>query len=175
MGKRDEFEDFVAARFAALARTAFLFVGDRGHAEDLAQAALLRTYSHWRRLGSAAAADAYTRRTMARLAGRWSRRPWHGEIPTVAPGEHDAVDPLAVRAGVLDLYVALGRLPWSQRAVLVLRYFEGLSEAETAAVLRCSPGTVKSRSSRALAALRTSLGVELVEGDTALPKEAPHA
>lgn len=175
MAERDEFEDFVSARFAALVRTAFLFVGDRGYAEDLAQAALLRTYSHWRRLRNPDAADAYTRKTMARLAGRWSRRRWHGEVPSGAGGDHDAIDPVRIRAGVLDLYAALGRLPWPQRAVLVLRYFEGLSESETAAALRCSLGTVKSRASRALAALRTTLGVDLAERHTPLSKEAPHA
>lgn len=168
------FTVFVAARYDALVRTAFLFVGDRGHAEDLAQTALLRTYSHWSRLRSPDAAEAYTRKTMARLAGRWSRRRWRGELPSGDLLGHGAVDPLSASAATLDLYVALGALPWSQRAVLVLRFFEGLSEAETAAVLRCSPGTVKSRASRALAALREALGSQLTGDDTSLPTEVPY-
>lgn len=174
MAEPNGFTVFVAVRYDALVRTAFLFVGDRGHAEDLAQTALLRTYSHWGRLRNQDAAEAYTRKTMARLAGRWSRRRWRGELPSGDLLEHGAVDPLSASAATLDLYVALGGLPWPQRAVLVLRYFEGLSEAETAAVLRCSPGTVKSRASRARAALRQALGLQLTGDDTSLPKEVPH-
>lgn len=174
MSDSDGFTVFVAARYDALVRTAFLFVGDRGHAEDLAQTALLRTYSHWGRLRSRDAAEAYTRKTMARLAGRWSRRRWRGELPSGDLLGHGAVDPLSASAATLDLYVALGELPWPQRAVLVLRYFEGLSEAETAAVLRCSQGTVKSRASRALATLRVGLGSPLAGDDTSSPEEVPH-
>jgi RNA polymerase sigma-70 factor (sigma-E family) len=171
LAEPDGFAAFVAARYAALVRTAFLFVGDRGHAEDLVQSALSRTYSHWARIRSRSAAEAYTRTTMARLAGRWSHRRWVGELASgVSPEESDGLDPLAGRAQALDLYAALGRLPWPQRAVLVLRYFEDLSEAETAAVLRCSPGTVKSRASRALAALR--LEFPGLGGDTTMSEEA---
>jgi RNA polymerase sigma factor (sigma-70 family) len=140
----------------------------------LAQAALLRTHSHWRRLRSEDAAEAYTRTTMARLAGRWSRRRWRGELPSGDLFGSGMVDPISASAATLDLYVALGRLPWPQRAVLVLRYFEDLSEAETAAVLRCSPGTVKSRASRALAVLRTDLGLQLSGDDVSSPEEVPH-
>ena len=132
MAEPDGFAEFVSGRYRALVRTAFLFVGDRGVAEDLVQAALLRTYMHWARLRSPDAPDAYTRRTMARLAGRWTRRRWHGEVPHEHVGGQEMVDPLPARAGALDLYAALPRLPWSQRAVLVLRYFEDLSEADTA-------------------------------------------
>jgi RNA polymerase sigma-70 factor (sigma-E family) len=149
-----------------------LFVGDRGHAEDLAQTALLRTYLHFGRLRSPAAADAYTRKTMARLAGRWSRRRWRGELPSGDLFGRDTTDPLAGSAAALDLYAALGGLPWPQRAVLVLRYFEGLTVIETAEVLSCSAGTVKSRASRALTKLRDELGSRLIGDDE--PKEVPH-
>jgi RNA polymerase sigma-70 factor (ECF subfamily) len=152
------FAEFVETRYSALTRTAFLFVGDRGHAEDLVQAALLRTFTHWSQLRSPVAGYAYTRTTMTRLAGRWLQRRWHAEINVDAAFAGPAVDPLSNRADVLDLYAALGRMPWPQRAVLVLRFFEDLSESETASVLRCAPGTVKSRTSRALAALRLELG-----------------
>jgi RNA polymerase sigma-70 factor (sigma-E family) len=171
VAEADGFAEFVSGRYTALVRTAFLFVGDRGVAEDLVQSALLRTYTHWARLRSADTPDAYTRKTMARLAGRWSRRRWHGEVPSENVGGQSTVDPLPARAGALDLYAALGQLPWSQRAVLVLRYFEDLSEADTAAILRCSPGTVKSRASRALAALRASLGPEVIGDDDTSPRK----
>lgn len=174
MAEAEGFADFVTARYAAFVRTAFLFVGDRGHAEDLVQAALLRTYTHWSQLRSPVTGYAYTRMTMARLAGRWSRRRWHGEIVVDGLDWHDAADLVADRASVLDLYAALGRMPWPQRAVLVLRYFEGLSEAETAAALRCSPGTVKSRTSRALAALRVQLEPGASADDPLLREESPH-
>jgi RNA polymerase sigma-70 factor (sigma-E family) len=159
----DGFSDFVAARYSALARSAYLLVGDRGHAEDLVQTALIKTLAGWHRLRSPSAAEAYTRTTMVRLAGRWSRRRWRGEIPT-----GQAID-LADADGDgdigLDVHAALATLPWGQRAVLVLRYFDDLSEAETARILRCSSGTVKSRSSRAIARLRAC---ELLDD----PKEA---
>lgn len=171
MAESDAFAEFVADRYSALVRTGFLFVGDRGHAEDLVQSALERTYAHWARLQNLGSADAYTRTTMVRLAGRWSRRRWRGELPSGAPDGVGAVDPVTDRAEALDLYAALGRLPWPQRAVLVLRYFEDLSEAETAAVLHCSPGTVKSRASRALATLRGRLRPGVIDAATTLSEE----
>jgi RNA polymerase sigma-70 factor (sigma-E family) len=164
LAEPDGFAAFVAARYPALVRTAFLFVGDRGHAEDLVQSALSRTYSHWTRLHDRSSVEAYTRTTMARLAGRWSHRRWCGELPSgSAPGTAESIDPVAGRAEALDLYAALGRLPWAQRAVLVLRYFEDLSEAETA-------GMVKSRASRAVVALR--LEFPGLDGDTTMSEEA---
>jgi RNA polymerase sigma-70 factor (sigma-E family) len=151
----DAFATFVAARYPALARSAYLLLGDRDHAEDLVQTALIKTLRAWPRLAATEAAEAYTRTTMVRLAGRWSRRHWRGEIPSDI---HDSVEagPAADPALDLDVRAALAALPWSQRAVLVLRYFDDLSEQDTAAVLRCRPGTVKSRASRALATLRDS-------------------
>jgi RNA polymerase sigma-70 factor (sigma-E family) len=148
-----EFTAFVAARYEALARTAFLFTGDRGHAEDLAQSALIKTLRSWDRLADPAAAETYTRTVMVRLAGRWSRRRWRGEVAVELTDLPDSADD---RAAALDVRAALQALPWPQRAVLVLRYFDDLSERETAAVLGCSEGTVKSRAHRAIAALRAS-------------------
>jgi RNA polymerase sigma-70 factor (sigma-E family) len=150
----DGFSEFVAVRYAALARSAFLLLGDRGHAEDLVQSALIKTLAGWSRLASPVAAEAYTRTTMVRLAGRWARRRWRGEIPS--DRRQELVDAGTEPDLGLDVHAALATLPWPQRAVLVLRYFDDLSEAETATILRCSPGTVKSRASRAIAQLRTS-------------------
>jgi RNA polymerase sigma-70 factor (sigma-E family) len=151
----DAYTAFVRARYGALLRSAVLLVGDRGRAEDVVQAALVRTYAAWGRLRDQAKAEAYTRVVLVRLAGRAARRRWHGELPTaelpelvgVSDGGAAVDDALLVRA-------ALSRLPWAQRAVLVLRYLDDRPEAEVAQLLGCSVGTVKSRASRALAALR---------------------
>lgn len=148
-----EFADFVRARYPNLLRTAYLLVGDRGLAEDLVQAGLIKTLGAWDRLVHPDVAEAYMRTTIVRLAGRWGRRRWHGEIPTSrVPDIETASAPDSGLA--LDVRRALAQLPWEQRAVLVLRYFDDLSEGDIAAALGCSVGTVKSRASRALDALR---------------------
>jgi RNA polymerase sigma-70 factor (sigma-E family) len=152
-GSSDEFSEFVARSYRPLVRTAYLLVGDAGHAEDLVQSALMRTMRSWHRLRATEAAMAYTRVTIVRLAGRWRERRWRGEIPSDAlPDRSDGAESSAVAA--LDVRAALARLPWAQRAVLVLRYFEDLTEPQTAELLGCSTGTVKSRASRGLATLR---------------------
>lgn len=100
------------------------------------------------------AAAEYTRTTLVRLAIRWRRRKWCGEVPSAELPERSTLSH-SERVGVgVDVMRALAQLPLEQRVVLVLRYFDDLSEAETASVLRCSVGTVKSRTSRALNALR---------------------
>jgi RNA polymerase sigma-70 factor (sigma-E family) len=151
------FEVFVESRYSSLVRSAYLLIGDRGHAEDVVQSALVKTLAAWDQLPADAAAEAYTRTTMIRLAGRWRRRSWHGEIPTSDVPDHDpglrgAVDPTTS----VDVRRALAGLKWNQRAVLVLRYLDDLSVEQTAAVLGCSTGTVKSRTNRALVSLRRS-------------------
>src|SRR3954466_4676965 len=135
------FAQFVDARYVALVRSAYLLVGDRGHAEDVVQSALLKTLGAWSRLAAVEAAEAYTRTTMVRLAARSARRRWHGEIATAALPEDAAPAEQAVTA--LDVQAALRRLPWAQRAVLVLRFPDHLSEQQTAEVLRGCLGTVK--------------------------------
>ena len=89
------FAAFMAARYDALARSAYLLLGDRGHAEDLVQAALLKTYRAWDSLRAAQAAEAFTRTTMVRLAGRQARRRWRGEIPSDDFGADSASAPEA--------------------------------------------------------------------------------
>lgn len=148
------FAAFVARRYDALARTAYLLTGDRGRAEDLVQSALMRTLDSWQRLDAVDAAESYTRTTMVRLAARASRRRWRGEVPTDAVPERSADSGEPDTA--MDVRAVLARLPWDQRAVVVLRFLCDLSERETADVLRCRPGTVKSRTNRALAMLRSS-------------------
>lgn len=164
------FADFVRSRYGALARSAYLLTGDRGHAEDLVQTALITTLNAWERLAAVEAAESYVRTTMLHAARRAARRRWRQEIPTdwqLLRGEATA-DHLHVEgtAGSVDIRAALAALPWEQRAVLVLRFFDDLSERETAALLGCSEGTIKSRTSRALAKLRATglVHVEVQDG-----------
>jgi RNA polymerase sigma-70 factor (sigma-E family) len=151
VGSRESFEAFVAARSAALLRTAVLLTGDRHLAEDLVQTALARTWPRWSRLDTNP--EAYVRRTLVNTYASWWRRRWNGETPT------DALPDRAQPAGAdadaaYDLRQALTGLPRRQRAVVVLRYFDDLTEAQVAAALGCSVGTVKSQTSKALAKLR---------------------
>ena len=128
--------------------------GDGHLAKDLVQTALAKSYAAWTRIGDAGGFEAYVRRTMYTTYVSWWRRRWNGERPTERlPETADLGADLALRR---DLLAALADLPRGQRAVVVLRWFEDLSERETAAVLGCSVGTVKSQASRAMTALRSS-------------------
>ncbi|MEH0984625.1 SigE family RNA polymerase sigma factor [Micromonospora sp. CPCC 205556] len=154
----EEFRDFVAARSGALLRTAYLLAGDWATAEDLLQTALTKTYLAWKRLGGIEAIEPYARRVMVNTSTSWWRRRWHGERPTEVLPERAGVDEIAQQLDRDLLWRHLTALPARQRAVLVLRYYEDMSEAQTAALLEISPGTVKSQTSRALATLRRRLG-----------------
>ena len=151
---REGFCDYVAARSPALLRTAYLLTGNRPDAEDLLQTALAKTYLSWGRIRQREALDGYVRRIMVNTRTSWWRRRTvaerpAGQLPEVA-GRDQTAD--------LDLHdalwTALAALPAKARAAVVLRYYEDLSEAETAAVMGVSVGTVKSTTSRALARLR---------------------
>lgn len=158
MGTPDGFAEFVHARYAALVRHGTLLTGDHGHGEDLAQEALVKTYRAWARLHPGGDPDAYTRRVMVRAAWRAGRRLWRREVPTAVLPERRAADPYEPRDTARLVLDALRVLPAQQRVVLVLRYWAGLGEQEIAAMLGCSAGTVKSRASRAIAALRRADG-----------------
>ncbi|MFT4296879.1 MAG: SigE family RNA polymerase sigma factor [Micropruina sp.] len=146
------FDGFVAARSAALWRSAWLLTGDSHRAEDLVQTALARTYPHFARVG-ADGFEGYVRTTMYRTYLSWWRRRWTAELPGDAdPGASTAPD-LEVRH---DVRRALAALPRQQRAVVVLVYFDDLTGPQAAELLGVSVGTVKSTLSRALAKLRTS-------------------
>lgn len=153
----EEFREFVAARSGALLRTAYLLAGDWATAEDLLQTALTKTYLAWKRLGGIEAVEPYTRRVLVNTATSWWRRRWHGERPTEVLPERPGPDrhEEAVERDVLWQHVRA--LPPRQRAVLVLRFYEDLSEAQTADLLDISPGTVKSQTARALTTLRKRL------------------
>ena len=152
------FNTFVSARSRHLLQTAYLLTGDRHRAEDLLQTALTRAYLRWDHIESEDP-EGYVRRTLANAhIDWWRRKPWReepaAELPEVA--EPDQAAAYDVRNAVLGALAGLSR---RQRAVIVLRYYEDLSEAEIATVLGCSPGTVKSAASRAIAKLRAHPGL----------------
>ena len=153
-----EFRDFVAARGASLHRTAYLLVGDWALAEDLVQTTLVKTYLAGRRLGGITALEPYARRVLINTATAWWRRRWRGERPTSQLPERPVSDDADTRAERDRVWQVIRTLPARQRAVLVLRYYEDLTEAETARLLDISVGTVKSQSARAMQALRERLG-----------------
>ncbi|MGI5213265.1 SigE family RNA polymerase sigma factor [Plantactinospora sp. CA-290183] len=167
----DEFREFVAARSAALLRTAYLLAGDWATAEDLLQTALTKTYLAWKRLGEIEAVEPYARRVLINTATSWWRRRWHGERPTEVLPERAAPDQIEEQLERDRLWRHVRTLPVRQRAVLVLRFYEDLTEAQTAAMLNISPGTVKSQTSRALGTLRRRLAAEAAS--TAPGEDAP--
>jgi len=153
------FEEFVNARSTALLRTAFLLSGDRGHAEDMLQSALLRAARHWPRVRDAP--DAYVRKILINLSHdrrRWLfRRPREAPLPAdpdLVHARDPAFDQIDERGYLVHLLAAL---PIRQRQVLILRYFEDLSIEQTAQLLNCTTGTVKSYANRGLARLRELL------------------
>ncbi|WP_194912080.1 SigE family RNA polymerase sigma factor [Catenulispora rubra] len=151
-----EFQAYMAARWPVLVRTAFLLTGDRFLAEDLAQTALTRVYASWRRVRRADDVDAYVRRVLVNAnSGRFRKRrvAEHLVAVPVDGRSHVPHEPIAQRSALM---AALAELPARQRAVVVLRYWEDLSEREAASVMGCSVGTVKSQASKALARLRAS-------------------
>ena len=149
------FDDYVSARGADLLRTAWLLTGDHQRAEDLVQTALGKVWPHWSRItrDGSGSYDAYVRRVMMTTYIAWWRRRWNGEYPTELLPERPAAatDTTELRR---DLLAALATLPRGQRAVVVLRYFEDLTEQQVAETLGVSAGTVKSQTSKALAQLR---------------------
>ena len=161
-GRVDEatFDDFVAARSRALLRTAYLLTHDHALAEDLLQTSLAKPWFAWGRVDGNP--EPYVRRILVNTYASWWRRKWNGEHPTEDLPERVAEEP---GAEPTDLWRAMERLPRRQRAVVVLRYFEDLTEVQTAELLGCSVGTVKSQCSKALAKLRIDPALAEAEGD----------
>lgn len=160
---RRAFDALVDYRATSLLRTAYLLTGDWGTAEDLLQTALVKTWFTWDRLRDKDAAEAYVRQVMARTFATWWRRKWRGELATGEMPDIASRDPYADVDARHALRRALAELSPRQRAIVVLRFYEDLSEAQVADLLGCSVGTVKSTASRALARLRGLVG------DGALP------
>jgi len=151
----DGFRDFVVEQRRSLLRTAYLLAGDHGHAEDLVQVALVKTHRHWARVNGRGDPTAYVRRVIVTTHTSWRRRMASTEqvMETLPePGGHVAPE----RDD--ELLRALRTLPPRMRTVVVLRFYEDLSEAQTAELMGCSVGTVKTQASRAMSRLRGLLG-----------------
>ncbi|MFE7929714.1 SigE family RNA polymerase sigma factor [Streptomyces sp. NPDC057456] len=158
--QEDRFQEFVRARWSRLVRTAYLLTGDVHHAEDLTQTALAKAYRSWRRISRSDNPEAYVRRMLVSCNSDRFRKRRVTEALTAAPPERAGRDEGAGRVEERgSLLAGLAQLPPKQRAVVVLRYWEDLSEAEVADVLGCSPGTVKSQASKGLAKLRVYPGL----------------
>ena len=156
MATPEGFREYVVARQTALLRTAYLLTGHAQDAEDLVQMALVKVVPNWRRIADNP--EPYVRRVLINEnVSRWRRRRWREETTGVLPeglaDAPDLVEMMAVRS-------ALATLAPRQRAVIVLRYYEGLSEAEIAATLGIASGTVKSQARDALARLKQALPAE---------------
>jgi RNA polymerase sigma-70 factor (sigma-E family) len=157
-GMEQDFRVFVQEFAASLHRTAYLLCGDWHQADDLVQETLAKAYSNWRKVQRADSPSAYVRRILINESRRSWRRNRHsagqaGAYPADFV-EADVSDEVVNRAELIE---ALQSLSARQRATVVLRFLEGLSERETAATLRCSLGTVKSQTSRALIKLKSVL------------------
>lgn len=169
LDERDaRFADLFATMASPLRRTAYLLCGDWHHAEDLVQTSFAKTYAAWPRMRNPQAAERYLRQTLTRTFIDHYRRSWRGEHPTeqlpeaAAPDSHDPHDRILIRQ-------ALDQLPPKQRATLVLRFFDDLTVSETAAVLGCTQGTVKSNTSRGLDQLRPLLPDHLMPSQELIP------
>jgi RNA polymerase sigma-70 factor (sigma-E family) len=155
--EEQRFQDYAAVRLASLRRLGYLICGDWHLAEDAVSTVMAKLYVNWRKVSTNDNLDAYVRRMLIRAIVDERRRPWRRERPAEypisggAPPEVDSPDDRVV------LRQALRKMPARRRAVLVLRYFEGLSVGETATAMGCSEGTVKSQTARGLDALRALL------------------
>jgi RNA polymerase sigma-70 factor (sigma-E family) len=162
--KDDQYVAYVAQSWSRLFRTAYALTGDYREAEDLLQTALLKIYAAWHRVDTADAPDAYVRRILVNQVISWRRRPrHHAEIVSDAPPEQAVESHEAVVAESAAMWEALRQLPPRQRAVVVLRFYEDLSERDIADLMKVSPGTVKSQCSAALTKLRSALSTDVVD------------
>ena len=162
--RQDEFGQFMTTRWPGLVRLAYGLTGDRWLAEDVAQAALASAYAAWWRVRRADDPDAYVRRILVNTSNRRLRRrrvTERAREPAELP-DRAVADPSELIGQRSVLVSALRELPGRQRAIVVLRYWEDLSDAQVAAALGCSEGTVRSQASRALAKLRG--GAALADG-----------
>jgi RNA polymerase sigma-70 factor (sigma-E family) len=160
----EEITSFVRANYGRLLRVAFLLCGDAGHAEDLVQGALAKTVVAWSRVQRSEGASNYVQRILvnsyvsARRRRSWWERPLGRVVESPAKDPYDAVDQRDWLRRAMD------GLPARQRAAIVLRFYQDLSEKEASAVLGCSVGTVKSLASRGLRTLRQQLADSDIQG-----------
>jgi RNA polymerase sigma-70 factor (sigma-E family) len=148
------FDAFVRVNARTLSRTAWLLTGDWAMAEDLMQATMMKVWQNWERIGGQEYVLAYVRRTLVNTFLTWRRRRWHGELPRDVIPEVAVIDRTSDADLRESVRIAMAALPPRQRAVVTLRYFNDLSESDTAKVLRCSVSTVKSQAAKALDKLR---------------------
>ncbi|MEV4413802.1 SigE family RNA polymerase sigma factor [Catellatospora sp. NPDC049609] len=154
MTDAESFHEYARSRLPMLGRVAFLLTGDAHLADDLVQLTLVRVASRWEQLSRGGDLDAYVRRVLYTQHVSWWRRVRREAAPAAVLPERAVPDFSGAAATALAVRAALARLAPRQRAVLVLRYFEDLTEVETAAALGVSVGTVKSQTRDALARLR---------------------
>jgi RNA polymerase sigma-70 factor (sigma-E family) len=157
------FEEFAAARLPAVLKFAAVLTGDRSLAEDIVQEVLIRASGRWQAIALLDRPEAYVHKMIVNEYLSWRRRSWRlvpAGAGTDIPGR-STPDPAGGYAERDAMVAELAKLPLRQRAVLVLRYYEGLSDREIAEVLGCRPGTVRGYASRALAALRVELTAPL--------------
>ncbi|MFD7153703.1 SigE family RNA polymerase sigma factor [Kribbella sp. NPDC059898] len=160
MDRDQEYVEFVAAAGGALRRTAFLVCGDWHRADDVVQESLVKLYRSWTKIDRHGNPLAYARRIVVNTALDSGRRSWRREVPTAdLPTDQVRLggDHAAEQAARDELLTALGTLAPRQRACVVLRYYEDLSVEQTAAILGCSAGTVRSQSARGLETLRDAI------------------
>ena len=162
MGSEDGtgFEAFVSREQPALLRLAVLLAGDRGHAEDLVQTALLKTYRHWGRITRRGDPAAYVRRVLVTTHTSWRRR--LSTTEQVVETFPDRADPALPRDDDGELRAALRSLPPRMRTAVVLRYYADLSELQAAEVMGCSASTVNTQTTRGLARLRALLAAPVL-------------
>lgn len=160
-----ELRVFVELNYAKLSKAAYFLTGDWQLAQDVTQAVMLDVIRKWDRIRTVEFPAAYVQAMLVRQASSHRRMPWRRSETTVAdPPEHPAASDIEGFEASESLQRHLSSLPQKQREVLVLRYYLGLSEAEIAHALKCSVGTVKSRASRGLEALRNQPGLRDLVG-----------
>jgi RNA polymerase sigma-70 factor (sigma-E family) len=158
-GRDAAFTEYVTARSPWLRRVAYLMCQDWHRADDLVQTSITKLYVHWNRASHADNIDGYARAVLVNTFLAEQRSMWWRRVASYADAA-DAVDPRAADLDTgLDLRAALAEVPPRQRAAIVLRYYCDLSVEEVARTLNCSPGTVKSQTSRGLDTLRRVLSV----------------
>jgi RNA polymerase sigma-70 factor (sigma-E family) len=167
------FEEFAAARLSAVLNFAAVLTGDRGLAEDVVQEVLIRASARWQVIENLPWPEAYVRKMIVNEYLAWRRRSWRWVLSGASSDIEGlpTTDPTASYAEREAMLAELTKLPRRQRAVVVLRYYEGLSDREIADVLGCTPGTVRGHASRALAALRVELTGAPVRGPVVLKEE----
>jgi RNA polymerase sigma-70 factor (sigma-E family) len=152
------FDTYVHERSSSLLRLAYLLTGDAHLAEDLVQSSLVKVMGRWDSITAGGDPHPYVRAVLLRTAMGWRRRRWTGERPSDTLPEHAVTDDAAVAVVARErLRRALQSLPPRQRAAVVLRHYEDLSEADAARAMHCSVGTVKSQTARGLERLRALL------------------